>query len=420
MVGLCDCNNFFVSCQRLFQPHLDGKPVLVLSGNDGCVIARSNEVKSLGIKMGVPLYQVKDIVEKNKVTLFSANHRLYSDISQRVMATLRANTPAIEVYSVDEAFIDFSSFDVETLKARGEALASLVKRNTGIPVSIGIAPTKTLAKIASKLCKQYPKLNGCCLMYHPEDITKVLKRLPIGEVWGIGRRTEQKLRKYGVATAFDFTQQPASWVQSQLHLPGLRTWKELRSEPAVVLTAAAVANQSMSMGRSFQKEMKTVEELEPVVSHFASILASKLRAHGSCVSQITTYLHTNRHRVDQPQHFMADLVKLETPTNSTLEIVQAALDSLKKIFKVGYGYKKAGVICSHLSSQKAVQTSLFDLVDREKHSQLMHAIDTIHSHYGNNSLHLAVESDTNRYYNSSFLSPCYTSKWVDIIEVKDV
>ncbi|MFR9592144.1 MAG: hypothetical protein SNG27_07075 [Rikenellaceae bacterium] len=186
MIGLCDCNNFFVSCQRLFQPSLNGKPVAVLSGNDGCVIARSNEVKALGIKMGAPLFQVRSIVEDNNVTLFSANHHLYADISQRVMAVLRAYTPAIEIYSIDEAFIDFSQFEIDTLKPRGEALSKKVTQCTGIPVSIGIAPTKSLAKIACKLCKIYPKLNGCCVMYRTEDIEKVLKTIPIGDIWGIG------------------------------------------------------------------------------------------------------------------------------------------------------------------------------------------------------------------------------------------
>ena len=420
MIGLCDCNNFFVSCQRVFRPDLNGVPVAVLSGNDGCVIARSNEVKALGIKMGVPLFEVKDIVKKHNVVLFSANHRLYADMSCRVMDTLRQQSSSIEVYSIDEAFIDFSEFDVSSLKAYGERLAALVKRNTGIPVSIGIAPTKTLAKIASRLCKQYPKLNNACLMYRQEDIEKVLKKLPIGDVWGIGRKTLNKLSSIGIVTAFDFTQLSEQRIQTLMGITGVRTWRELRSIPSVEFTSTLSAHQSISIGRSFAKEVCDFHELHSFVSTFATTVAEKLRKQKSCVRQITTYIYTNRHKTNEPQHYESDTVRLEVPTDSTIEIVSLVHDSLRKIFKEGFRYKKAGVICSNLTVKNQVEHTLFDTIDRGKHTKLMESIDRINAKHGSKSILLASENNTILESSKNHLSPCYTTEWEDIIYVKQV
>lgn len=418
MIGLCDCNNFFVSCQRLFQPDLNGKPVAVLSGNDGCVIARSNEVKALGVKMGVPLYQIKSIVESNNVTLFSANHHLYADISQRVMAILRANTPAIEIYSIDEAFIDLSQFDVETLKPRGEALSKKVTQCTGIPVSIGIAPTKTLAKIACRLCKSYPKLNGCCLMYRDEDIAKVLKTIPVGDIWGIGRKSVNRLSDIGVHTAYQFTQLSEKQVDNMLHLSGVRIWRELRGIPAIEFDSSHKPHQSISIGRSFASDITSLDELHSIVAKFSSSIAKKLRLQGSCVTQITVTLETNRHRTDLPQRNVSDTVEFMTPTDSTLDIAKAASMAIRRLYKVGYGYKKAGISCSGLVQKEHLQTSLFEEEDREKQRSLMRTIDKINSSYGQGGIRLAVESSRDLNSNQRHLSPSYTTKWSDLPNVK--
>ncbi|MFR9579725.1 MAG: Y-family DNA polymerase [Rikenellaceae bacterium] len=417
MVGLCDCNNFFVSCQRVFRPDLHGKPVAVLSGNDGCVIARSNEVKALGIKMGVPLFQVHDIVERHKVTLFSANHRLYADMSCRVMETLRQLTPAIDIYSVDEAFIDFSGFDVSRLKSHTEEMSHTIKRNTGIPVSIGVAPTKTLAKIASKLCKEYPKLNGSCVMWREEDIEKVLRKLPIGEVWGIGRKSLSKLEDRGVYTAYDFTQLPKGVVLSLMGVVGLRTWQELKGESVVEFSSAVAAHQSISMGRSFAHDITEYDELRSIISSFAATIADKLRQQGSCVGQITTYVCTNRHNKSVQQYSQSEVVKLDVASDSTLEIVRIATESLKSIYLCGYGYKKAGVICSHLTPKEQVQSSMFDVVDRTKHTKLMETLDNINTRHGGGSVILAAQQGGVLGSNKNYLSPDYTTEWSDIISV---
>lgn len=418
MIGLCDCNNFFVSCEMVFRPDLVGKPVVVLSGNDGCIIARSNEVKAMGIKMGVPLFQVKSIVQQNNISLFSANHRLYSDMSQRVMMTLRDCVPSMEVYSIDEAFIDFTGFDTDSLQQRSIELSRTIRRNTGIPVSIGIAPTKTLAKIASQLCKKYPKLNGACLMHRPEDIEKVLRKFPVGDVWGIGRKYSKILNDIGVHTAYDFTQRPSTWVRAKMGVLGLRTWDELRGDPCIEFDPTISDRQSISISRTFAKEMHTFDELNSALTLFASTIAAKLRKQGSCVSQITTFIYTNKHREEDPQRFESHLVKLNVPSDSTLEIIKIVSSSLKKIYLAGYGYKRAGITTSHLIPKTSVQSAMFDEIDRSKHSKLMQSIDSLNSCFGESTVQVAFHAGYNLEGNKNHISPHYTTDWNEILKVK--
>lgn len=418
MIGLCDCNNFFVSCERVFKPNLNYKPVVVLSGNDGCIIARSNEVKALGIKMGVPLFQVKEIIQQNKVDLFSANHQLYSDMSRRVMETLRSHVPSIEVYSIDEAFIDFSGFDTESLQKRGVELSRIVKRNTGIPVSIGIAPTKTLAKIASQLCKQYPKLNGACLMYQQEDIDKVLRKFLIGDIWGIGRKYSKMLNDSGIYSAYDFTKCSSTWVRGKMGVSGLRTWQELRGESCIEFEQTQINKQSISTSRTFAKEMHTFDELNSALTHFATSISAKLRKQKSCVGQISLFIYTNKHREDQPQRFETHIEKLIVPTDSTLEIIKIVSSSLKRIFCSGYGYKRAGITLSDLSPNNSVQSALFDEIDRGKHSKLMRSIDSLNSNFGEATIMIASQSGYKLGVNSNHISPNYTTDWDEIVEVR--
>ncbi len=309
MVGLCDCNNFFVSCERLFNPSLEGRAVVVLSSNDGCVIARSNESKALGIKMGQPLFQIRNIVEEHKVVLHSSNHNLYGDMSHRVMDTLKESLPSIEAYSIDEAFLDMSGIPLESLKGHGEALSRKVKRNTGIPVSIGIAPTKTLAKIASKLCKSYPKLNGACLLHRPEDIAKVLHSYPIGDIWGIGRRSQAMLKMYGITTAEQFVATSEEWIKSKMGLCGLRTWRELHSLPSIHFDEHPSDKQSITVSRSFARELTCIEDVRSALTSFVTTAAEKLRHQKSVASQMQVYLLTNRFRTDLPQRNQSQIIR---------------------------------------------------------------------------------------------------------------
>lgn len=418
MIGHCDCNNFFVSCERTFRPDLNGKPVVVLSNNDGCIVARSNEAKALGIKMGTPLYQVRNLIERENVTVFSSNYRLYGDMSNRVMTTLREAVPNIEIYSIDEAFLNLDGIAENELYERGLALAKTIRKNTGIPVSIGIAPTKTLAKIAGKLCKKYPALKGCCYMHRPEDIEKVLKKFPIEDVWGIGRRHFAKIKMWNVKTAWDFTQLPAEFVQKQLTITGLRTYKELKGEACIKMEHETVDKQSICVSRSFAKEMYDINELRSAVTTFAATLSEKLRRQKSCAWQLSVFIYTNRHKENEPQDYNIHTYRFGVATNSTIEICQMATHLLKKMYKPGYGYKKAGVIATDLTPENATQGSLFDTIDRERHKRLMNAIDTINRTQGNNTVAIASQAEITTFSNRNHTSPHYTTDWNEIIEVK--
>ncbi|HOD25957.1 MAG: Y-family DNA polymerase [Bacteroidales bacterium] len=418
MFALADCNNFFVSCERVFNPGLNGRPVVVLSNNDGCIVSRSNEAKKLGIKMGVPLFQVRELVQKHEIVVFSSNYVLYGDMSRRVQETLRTFVPAIEIYSIDEAFLDLRGMEHFDLDALAKKISLTCLRHTGIPVSVGVAPTKTLAKVASKLCKQYPKLRGGCYLYKPADIEKVLKTYPIGDVWGIGRQYTKKLRALGVGTAYEFTQLSAPRVQKMMGITGLRTWKELRAEACIEFMQANPPKQQICVSRSFSKEITDCKELGMQVSMFCAMACEKLRKQNSHCHQALVFILTNPHKEDCPRHFESTLISFQVPTSSTLEINRAILQALQRIFKPFCAYKKAGVVLMEMVPDSAVQGSLFDELDREKHRRLMKAVDKINQKNGYSSVAVATQSLEGIKMNRRYLSPQYTTKWSDIIKVK--
>lgn len=418
MFGLCDCNNFFVSCERAFDPSLEGRPVVVLSNNDGCVVSRSNEAKAIGIKMGQPLFQIRDLVNRENVKVCSSNYHLYGDMSQRVMMTLKQRVPAIEIYSIDEAFLQLDGIPTERLKTFGEELARTVKRNTGIPVSIGISHTKTLAKVASKLCKKYPKLNNACLMHRDEDIRKVLEKFPIEDVWGIGRRQTKMFKECRIATAAQFRDLPEEWIDNRLNITGKRTWLELKGTPCIDFSHETADKQSITVSRSFSKELYSIDELHETITTFAGIATEKLRKQKCVAQELQVFIFTNRHREDQPQHYECGQVQFATATDSTLEIVKAATATLAKIYRKGFGYKKSGIRLSRITPATAVQGSLFDSVDRPKHKKLMAAIDRINAEMGRESVKLVSQGTLTDHTNREHLSPQYTTRWEDIMVVK--
>ena len=316
MYALADCNNFFASCERVFRPELNGRPVIVLSNNDGCAVARSNEAKALGIKMGDPLFKIRDIVEKNNVAVFSGNFALYGDMSRRVQEVLRGYSPSIEVYSIDEAFLDLDGIDVDFDKYAKE-ISRECWRQTSIPVSVGIAPTKTLAKIASKLCKKYPKLKGGCYMHRQQDIEKVLKKFPAEDVWGIGRRMMRKLESMGVKTAWDYVSLPETTVRTLFHLPGFRTWKELKGIPCIEMEDMIEPRKTICVSRSFNREITDRTELCEQVANFAESAVSKLRAQGSVALEIVVFALTNRFKEKAPQTCGSKLVVIPTGPPTT-------------------------------------------------------------------------------------------------------
>ena len=418
MYGLADCNNFFVSCERVFRPDLQGKPVIVLSNNDGCAVARSNEAKALGIKMGVPLFQVRDIVEKHGVTVFSSNYALYGDMSNRVQTTLRQMVPAVEVYSIDEAFLDLRGLEHTDLDALAKNISSVCKRNTGIPVSVGIAPTKTLAKIASKLCKQYPKLRGGCYMHRPQDIEKVLRKFPIEDVWGIGRRYSKRLKAYGVNTAWDFTQLEPRWIQQEMGVVGMNIWNELRGKPSIEFETHIQDKQQICVSRSFSKEIYDFEALAEQVSLFTSMACEKLRKQKSACHYVLVFLLTNRHKESAPQHMEGRTIAFPVGTDSTLEINESVLKALRVMYKQGYGYKKAGAILSGIIPKASVMPDMFDTVDRQKHDHLMSVVDTINAKNGHSGVYFASQSLEGIRMNRQHLSQRFTTEWDEIITVK--
>ncbi len=368
--------------------------------------------------MGVPVFQIRELVQKHQIAVFSSNFVLYGDMSRRVQETLRAYAPAIELYSIDEAFLDFSGMEHQNLDALAKEISGACLRNTGIPVSVGVAPTKTLAKIASKLCKQYPKLRGGCYLHKPADIEKVLKKYPIDDVWGIGRQYTKKLKALGINTAYEFTQLSALRVQKMMGITGLRTWKELRAEACIEFMQANPPKQQICVSRSFSKEISDIKELALQVSMFCAMACEKLRKQDSHCYQALVFIMTNPHKEESPRHFESTLVTFQVATSSTLEINRAVLQALQRIFKPSFAYKKAGVILSEIVPDSAVQGSLFDQLDRAKHQRLMKVVDKINKKNGYSSVAVATQSLEGIKMNRQHLSPQYTTKWSDIIKVK--
>lgn len=415
MFALADCNNFFVSCERVFRPDLNGKPVIVLSNNDGCAVARSNEAKALGIKMGDPFFKIRHLVEKHSVTVFSGNMALYGDMSQRVAWVLQDFAPAIEIYSIDEAFLDLRGMNNVDFDAYAKKISATCWKMTSIPVSVGIAPTKTLAKIASKLCKKYPKLRGGCYMHRPQDVEKVLRKYPIEDVWGIGRKSAQKLHAAGIKTAYDFTQMPEDIVRRIFALPGLRTWKELRGEPCIEFEDGFEAKQSICVSRSFSEEISDQEHLCEQVANFASSMAEKLRKQRSVTYEMSVFAYTNRFKENAPQAHISTLVQFPDPTSDQCTIVGAAVASMREIFRRGYGYKKAGVVATRIVSENDVVGSLFDDSQiSEKDHKITAALDKINGTFGKGTVKLAVQGSGRIKSASEKQSPHYTTRWSDI------
>ena len=418
MFALADCNNFFVSCERVFRPDLEGRPVIVLSRNDGCAIARSNEAKALGIKMGDPLFKLRPLIAKHNIAIFSTNMSLYADFSRRVRAVLRECAPFIEVYSIDEAFLDMRGIEGVDFDNFAKSLSVRCKRLTGIPISVGVAPTKTLAKIAAELCKSYPKLLGGCFMHRKEDIEKVLRRWPIEDVWGIGRRSAPRLKGVGVNTAYDFTQLSEAYVRKEMGITGVRTWQELRGTPAIEFDTTSDAKQSICNSRSFSTEIYDRAELSEQVAKFAAMTAEKLRSQHSVCSHLTVFAATNRFKEDEMQQFGHICVPFVEPTDSTIDIVRTAREALNEIFVRGVGYKKAGVIASGIIPREGATVSMFDAEHQERHTRLMRALDSINSRVGDGSVVVASAGLTEVKANSAHRSPGYTTNWNELPVVK--
>lgn len=417
MFALIDCNNFYASCERVFRPDLIGKPVVVLSNNDGCVIARSNEAKAVGIPMGAPAFEYDKIFKANNVQVFSANFALYGDMSQRVMTILSDYSPEIEIYSIDEAFLKLKGFEHFNLQNYGTDMRCRVTKWTGIPVSVGIAHTKALAKVANRIAKKYPtETQGVYIIDSEEKRIKALKWLKIEDVWGIGRQHAKRLNANKVFTAFDFTMLDDVWVKKHLAIVGLRLKHDLQGIETLDLEAPR-AKKTIATTRSFDTNYTKIEALQERISTFAVSCAEKLRKQNSCCNSLIVFIHTNRHRKDLPQYSRNIVVKLPFPTNSNIELAKFALQALLFIFKQGYQYKKAGVIVRDFTSENDTQLSIFEN-SNPRHYPLMQTIDKLNALYGQQKIKLGSQ-DTKRIWKmkQEKLSPRYTTKLSDIITI---
>ncbi len=393
MWGLVDCDNFFCSCERVFRPGLAGRPVVVLSNNDGCVIARSSEAKAMGVKMGMPYYQMRQQFGEEGIEVCSGNHALYGDMSARVMSVLRSEAPILYQYSVDEAFVDFEGMDMFNLKDWGERVVKKVAQWTGIPVSIGIAPTKTLAKLAANFAKKYAGYNKCCMISSDSQRQEALRLTEIRDVWGIGRRLAKSLMDSGVSTAMDFASCPRGLVAGRYHLPGERMWLELHGIEAVPTERMGAPRKSIMVSRTLHDMVADFTELSAYVADFAAACAVKLRRQGSACGLLTVFVDSNRFRTDLPQYHNSANTAFTTPTSATTDIVSAATGLLAELFREGVLFKRAGVMVSYLCDDEARQPDLFDFNPELdcKRRNVSDAIDRLNCAYGRGSVVLASQ-----------------------------
>jgi DNA polymerase V len=411
--GLVDCNNFFASCERVFRPDLTGKPVAVLSNNDGCIIARSNEVKALGVPMGVPLFNVRDLMKLHKVTLFSANFELYGDISQRIVRVLREEVPLVEVYSIDECFIDLSDLPIEDVDAWTHELSARILREVGVPVSIGIAPTKTLAKVASTYGKTHG--DGVCVIENDEQRRAMLKDLPVQDIWGVGRRIGPRLMDKGISTALQLIDLQDAWLHREFNITGIKMVEELRGLPRLQFGDKGEQRKTIMRSRSFGHRVRAYYQLESAIATFAAQAAYRLRSQDSVCRGIEVFMSTGP-RDDSPRR-VSRLIKMDEATADTARLITAALAALEAIYDEGFSYQKAGVVLVDISSIEAWQLSLI-AGDRARDDRqlLMKAMDGLNSRFGGGTVWHASEAHAQADWQSKrqLRSPRYTTRLAEL------
>ena len=423
MFALVDCNNFYVSCECAFDPHLQGRPVVVLSNNDGCAVARSNEVKALGVKMGAPWFQLKDLARKHGIIALSSNSTLYGQMSSRVMAVLSDYSPDLEVYSIDESFLGLNGLSGlwPSFTALGQHIRQRVLQWTALPVCVGIAPTKTLAKLANHIAKKQPVFDGVCdLSALPRrDREQLFAQIDVGEVWGVGRRVGARLLAAGIDNVQALRMAPPKWIRAEFGVVMERTVNELRGIACLALEDIAPTKKEMVVSRSFGQMVETFDELAESVTLYVSRAAEKLRAQQSIAGVVQVFVMTNRFRETDAQYSNAIAVPLIAPSSDTRVLTQAALLGLHRIFRSGYRYKKAGVMLMELSPSTYFQGSLFDApgdtVDLAQSTHIMHTLDTINDRFGRASLFLGSAGVATRWTaRSDNRSPRYTTQWDEL------
>lgn len=432
LFGLLDCNNFYVSCERVFRPDLENKPVVVLSNNDGCIISRSNEIKALGVPMGVPLFKVKDFLRSHNTFIFSSNYALYGDLSRRVFSLLEEMVPRMEIYSIDEAFIDFSG--IPNPHELATHIRKQILKQTGIPTCIGISFTKTLAKVANERAKKNPALKGVCYLSQENEIDQLLHNMDLADIWGIGRKSAEKLKNSGIQTALQFKKSDPKWIRKKLTVTGERTLLELNSFPCMELEEVPSPRQSIQVTRTFSKEIVTVEELRQKIVEFTERAGEKMRSQNLSAQAISVFVRTNRHKKEAPQYNNWGIYSLSYPTNDNFTLLNAATNVLHSLFREGYSYRKGGIMVHDLISCDSTPVQLNLLGDPTQQTpktiSLMKAIDSINKRYGRNTVKSAGGKVKNRNKISEealeknspiplyYKSPAYSTRWSDLLTIQ--
>lgn len=415
--ALVDCNNFYASCERVFQPGLRGKPVVVLSNNDGCVIARSNEAKALGVEMGAPWHLCRERFAKDGVIVRSSNYTLYGDMSGRVMQIIRTFTPHLEVYSIDEAFLSLAGFE-NRLEEHAHELRRTVLRWTGIPVSVGIAPTKILAKVANRFAKKDSTADGVLALAHEKSQEAALARMELTDLWGVAGRLARRLNDIGIRSPLDLKHADPRFVRQRCSVVMERMVYELRGIPCLPLDEIVPDRKNIMCSRSFGRAVKTRAEMEEAVSTYAARGAEKMRRQKLAASSLMVFLETNSFRPQDAQYHPSQTVTLPVPSADTAKIIRAALSGLAVIWRDGYRYKKAGVMLLDLLPAASVQGALFDRPDDARSQARMRTMDKLNAHYGRDTLIFGATGRRRAWkLRREFLSPCYTTNWDDLLRV---
>lgn len=418
--ALVDCNNFYASCEKLFRHDLKYTPILVLSNNDGCVVARSKEAKELGIKMGVPVFQIQDIIQQHNIQLFSSNYALYADLSSRVMRTLEEFAPRVEVYSIDEAFLDLSGLDsITPLLELGQRIKATIDQWIGIGVCVGIAPTKTLAKLANHAAKKYPATGGVVDLTHRDRQQRLMAITPISNVWGVGRKLTKRLESMGIKTALDLANSPTATIRNQFSIILERTVRELNGESCLELEEVAPTKQQIMCSRSFGTKIIKFEQMCEAVSQYTERACEKLRLEKQQAKVLTVFIHTSPFNADQNNYSNSATGELVIPSSDTRDLNELAMQLLKRIWREGYSYNKAGVMLADFYSNNTYQPGLFDEVAKRPNSEkLMKVLDEINKS-GLGRVFLARQGMSNTWsIKREHLSPAYTTRWSDIPSVR--
>jgi len=420
-IALIDCNNFYASCERVFNPKLVGVPIVVLSNNDGMIVARSQEAKDIGIGMAEPLFKIQDKIKKHGVAVFSSNYTLYGDMSQRVMTILESFCPDVEIYSIDEAFLNLRGFEREDLNEYGKKIKNTIRKWTGLPVTVGIGETKTLAKIANRLGKKSKKAGGVLNLYNSRFRDTALKRTEVEDIWGVGRQYGKLLRKHGINSAYELSLANDSWIKKRMTVMGMRTVLELRGTPCIKLEYSPPPKKAIVSSRSFGKLTSSYEDVSQAVANYVTRAAVKLRKQRSAVRILSVFLRTNPFKTELPQYHNGVMVELPVPTDSTAELLEFATKGLVQIFKPEYKYQKAGVMLTGIVPYDRSQFAMFDSENRNRMKEVTEVMDSINERFGKETMFYASLGIKREWsMRRDMKSPNYTTNWKELPVVSAV